>query len=113
MPTLPTTAAAVKLAVAEKHILPRPALPRRAGDGSGYDRRLLRRRNLHAMLAGPLDGLLHQAGCLRGIQELADIGEPLGSVFRHCHRLQVLAIAAIENASAGKLERIFKERRAR
>src|SRR5882757_3221966 len=101
MPTLPITAAAEKLAVAEKHISVE-ALPRRAGNGSGHDRRLERRRDLHAVLTGTLDRLLHQAGCLRRFQELADISEPPSLIFRHRHRLQVLAIAAVEHARAGK-----------
>src|SRR5439155_14090373 len=113
MPTLPITAAAEKLAVAEKHIPTATCLTlsRRAWNRSGHDRRLERRRNLHAVLAGALDRPLHQAGRLGDFQELTDISEPPSLTFRHRHRLQVLAIATIEHTRAGKLGGIFEQRR--
>jgi hypothetical protein len=71
------------------------------------------RRHFDAALAGHFDGALNQARSLGVLDELADIGKPPRLALRDRQRLQVLAVAVVEDARTRELARIFKQRRTR
>ena len=52
---------------------------------------------------GALDRLLHQARGLGLFDELADVGESLGSTLRHHHADEVGPVVVLQHPRAGKL----------